>query len=257
MNGICDHPRRVAVLGAAGNIGRAAARALAARGHLVRGIDIVNAPPGGVTDFRIVDITDGPALRDALKDIEVVLHLAGNLVEGTPQAILLGPSFLGVWNICEASADCGVERLILTSTNQVIHDTEEQDRIVGVDAPYDPGSIYAVSKILLEALGRMYANTRGMSMLIVRPGWMPGNREDMASIGQTLRRRNMYLSANDAGRFFCCAVETDRLPKPGVEVVYAQSRGEKPDGGLDREPARRLLGYEGEDVWPHGYPDLA
>ena len=83
------------------------------------------------------------------------------------------------------------------------------------------------------------------------------SREDMASIGQTLRRRNMYLSANDAGRFFCCAVETDRLPKPGVEVVYAQSRGEKPDGGLDREPARRLLGYEGKDVWPHGYPDLA
>jgi len=248
------HPRRVAVLGAAGNIGRAACAGLLARGHAVRGIDVAPEPPPGVTDFRIVDITDGPALRAALEGMEAVIHLAGNLVEGEPRQILLGPSFLGVWNIYEAAAACRIERVIVASTNQVVENPEAQDRLVGPDAPCVAHSIYGVSKVFLETLGRLYASTHRMSVLIVRVGWMPPTREDMELIGQTLRRRNIYLSFNDAGRFFCCAVETDRLPLPGVEVVYAVSRGEKPDGGLDREPARRLLGYEGRDVWPDGYP---
>jgi len=257
MNTLAVHPRKVAVLGAAGNIGRAACAGLVAHGHMVRGIDVVNTPPKGVTDYRIVDVTDGSALREALEGMEVAIHLAGVLVEGSPRRILLGPSFLGVWNIYEAAAAGGIERLIVTSTNQVVENPEAQDCIVTVDASYTPDHVYAVSKIFLEVLAHMYAKKHRMSILIVRPGWMPRSREEMALIGETLRRRNMYLSFNDAARFFCCAVETDRLPTVGVEVVYAQSKGEKLDGGLDREPARRLLRYEGIDVWPNGYPDLA
>ena len=67
----------------------------------------------------------------------------------------------------------------------------------------------------------------------------------------------MYLSFNEAAPFFACAVKTGRLASQVVEVVYVQSRGEKLDGGFDREPAGRLLGYEGRDVWSEGYPDIA
>ena len=217
---------------------------------------MIDRPPHDVADFRCVDITDGPALKQALQDTDVVIHLAGNLVEGEPRDILLGPSFLGVWNLHEAAATCGVERLIVASTNQVVDNPPGQDRLVGPDVAFLPGSIYAVSKINMEMLGRLYAKQHRLSVLIVRIGWMPGSRDDMQIIGKTLRCRNMYLSFDDAARFFACAVESDGLPRPGVEVVYAVSRGEKHDGGLDREPARRLLGYEGQDVWPDGYPQL-
>lgn len=257
MTKVSNYPRRVAVLGAGGHIGRAACAGLVARGHWVRGVDVVQRQIEGVDDFRIVDICDAQALRATLEGMEMVIHLAGVKTEGDPRDVLLGPSYLGVWRIYEAAKDTGTERLVVTSTNQVILNLEEQDRIVGADSPYNPGSFYAVSKIFLEILGRYYASTRQMSILIVRPGWLPHNRQDMATIGTSLRRRNMYLSFNDAARFFACCVETDKLPKPGVEVVYAQSLGEKTDGGLDREPARHLLGYEGQDVWPNGCPGLA
>jgi len=252
-----EQPRRVAVLGAAGNIGKAACAGCLGRGHSVRGIDIVDRPPPGVEDFVVADICDREAVRKALRDIEVVIHLTLGGLDGDPRDTMVGPSFLGVWNICEAAADCGIDRLILTSTNQVVENPEAQDRLIRTDVAYTPASVYGLSKVFLEGLGRLYAGTHAMSVLIIRPGWMPGSLDDMETIGTTLRTRNMYLSFNDAANFFACAVETDRLPAPGVEVVYVQSRGEKPDGGLDREPALRLLGYEGRDIWPDGYPGLS
>jgi len=257
MEHCCERPRRVAVLGAAGNIGKAACAGCLGRGHSVRGIDIVDRPPPGVEDFVVADICDREALRNALQDIEVVIQLTLGGLGGGPRDILDGHGFLGVWNVCEVAADCGTDRLILTSTNQVVENPEAQDRLVRTDVAYTPGSVYGLSKVFLECLGRLYARTHGMSVLILRPGWMPGSLEDMKTIGATLRCRNMYLSFNDAARFFACAVETDKLPAPGVEVVYVQSRGEKLDGGLDREPALHLLGYEGLDVWPDGYPGLS
>lgn len=105
-NGPCP-PRRVAVLGAAGNVGKAACAGLIARRHTVRGIDVIDQPPPDVTDFHLIDITNGPALKHALRDMDTVIHLAGNLVQGVPRDILLGPNFLGVWNIFDAAAASG------------------------------------------------------------------------------------------------------------------------------------------------------
>lgn len=257
MTDICELPRRVAVLGAAGTIGKAACAGCLERGHSVRGIDIVDRPPPGIDDFHVIDVCDAIALKNVLEGIEVVIHLTWGSLEGDPRDILHGPSFLGVWNVCNASAECGAARLILTSTGQVVGNTEAQDQIVRADSPYTPESVYGVTKIFLECLGHLYAETHDLSILILRPGWMPDSSDTMQKIGKSLRTRNMYLSFNDAARFFACAVETDRLPSPGVEVVYVQSRGEKLDGGFDREPARRLLGYEGRDEWPEGCPDIA
>ena len=247
-----NESRRVAVLGAAGNVGKGACAGLVAAGHYVRGIDINNEPPPGLSDFRCVDITDREALEEALQEINTVVHLAGYLTEGAPRNILLGPSFLGTWNVFEAAVACGVERLILPSTNQVVDNPEEQDRLVTADDPFHPTSIYGISKITMEMMGRLWASEHPLTVLIVRIGWMPFDRAEMEAVNTSLRRLNIYFSFDDAGCFFARAVEAD-LPHPGVEVVYAMSKGVKPEGGLDREPARRLLGYEAQDTWPEGY----
>lgn len=124
MSTRCERPRRVAVFGAAGNVGKAACAGCLARGHTVRGIDIVDRPPPGIEDFVVADICDREAVREALKDIEVVIQLTLDGLDGGPRDLMVGPGFLGVWNLCGAAADCGVGRLVLTSTNQVVENPE-------------------------------------------------------------------------------------------------------------------------------------
>jgi hypothetical protein len=116
---------------------------------------------------------------------------------------------------------------------------------------------YAVSKITMEEMGRFYARCYGMQVLVVRPGWLPQNADQMAGIGRNRVTRDYYLSHEDAERFFVAAVNTDRLQRPDFRVVYAQSRGEDEAVGLDRRPARDLLGYEALDRWPEGTPAFA
>lgn len=69
----------VAVTGASGAVGSAVVNGLAHSGHSVRAID--RHPPRDNTeipdDFRTVDVCDHPALRDALKGCQALVHLAG------------------------------------------------------------------------------------------------------------------------------------------------------------------------------------
>src|SRR5262249_52019040 len=141
---------------------------------------------------------------------------------------------------------------IMVSSAQVVfgHDLERQ--LIRADAPYAPLNHYAVSKITMEEMGRFYARKFGMQVLIVRPGWLPQNASQLEKIGQHADARNYYLSHRDAERFFAASVETEKLARPDFKVVYAQSRGGDETVGLDRAPARELLGYEGMDRWPEG-----
>jgi len=249
--------RRVVVTGAAGAIGGCTIRGLLAAGHQVLGLDLPEAPAvaslPGVT-YRQVDITDGPALQAAFAGQEMVIHLAAIPTEGDFMTRLLPVNYVGSYQVLEAARLAKLSRVIAVSSSQVVFGHNLETTLVGVDAEYAPLNHYAVSKITLEAMCRLYARRHGMQVLVVRPGWLAHGPGDLVSIGRSARTRNFYLSQDDATRFFVACVASDRLQRPDYRVVYAQSRGEDPTVGLDRAPARDLLGYEGQDLWPHGNP---
>jgi uronate dehydrogenase len=247
-------PRRVVITGAAGQVGRCAVRGLAAQGHRVLAVDLVNNPPEGAAEFRQVDITDPVALDAAFKGQEVVIHLAAIPNDADFMSKLLSANYIGLYQVFEAARRAEVQRLITISSSQVVFGHNLELELVGVDAAYAPLNQYAVSKITMEEMGRLYARRYGMQVLVVRPGWLPTSAGDMASIGRSARTRNFYLSHNDAERFFAAAVACDKLQRPDFRVVYAQSRGEDESIGLDRAPALELLGYAGQDLWPAGTP---
>jgi uronate dehydrogenase len=245
---------RVAITGAAGHIGRCAVRGLAAQDHRVLALDIVNHPPEGAAEFRQVDITDPTALDAAFAGQEVVIHLAAIPGDADFMSKLLPANYVGVYQVFEAARRAEVRRLITVSTSQVVFGHNLQRDLIKVDAPYAPLNHYAVSKITMEEMARFYARCHGMQVLVVRPGWLPTSASDMASVEADVCARNFYLSHDDAERFFAAAVATDKLRRPDFRVVYAQSRGEDETVGLDRAPARELLGYEARDRWPEGTP---
>jgi hypothetical protein len=90
-------------------------------------------------------------------------------------------------------------------------------------------------------------------VISVRIGWLPRNTGEAKRLAASEHGRAMFFSHEDSKRFFTRCVESEN-PSPGTSVILnAQSRAE---GGerLDLEPARRVIGYEAQDVWPDGLP---
>jgi hypothetical protein len=88
-----------------------------------------------------------------------------------------------------------------------------------------------------------------MSVLAVRLGWCPRSREQVEEIRSFSWAQDVYLSPNDAGRFFACALEATE--PTGYAVVYATSKPvHRPR--YDTEPTVRLIGFEPREQWPQG-----
>lgn len=239
--------RKVLVTGSAGLIGRAVCRSLAARGHIVRGLDRVESPE--LADFRVGDLTVPEEIAAAMEDIQVVVHLAATPHDDDFVHKLLPNNIEGTYRVFEAARKCGVERVVAASSVQVVDGLVGEGRVpVRVEDGTAPMNHYAVSKVFAEQLGWMYAHQHGLSVLMVRPGWVP--REVS---GEPAGNPRIYLSHDDAGRFFTACVESDKPARPGYGVAFALSRchGEPT---YDLTSARELIGYEPRDIWPEGLP---
>lgn len=240
----------VLVTGSAGAVGRPVCAELVRRGHDVRGFD--RRPCDGPHPTLVGDLLDRDAVRRAMRGIEVVIHLAAE-PHDVDFTDLVGPNVLGLYHVMHAGREERVRRVVLASTIQVLSRRRGPGPASVEDA--DPGNHYALTKVWAEQMGRMYSRRYGLSVLCVRIAWLVrdvGEARRMVELGKP----RLYLSADDAGRFFARAVEAECID---YAVVYAVSRGG--EEVFDMEPARRLLGYEAQDLWPSGLgfdlpPDL-
>jgi nucleoside-diphosphate-sugar epimerase len=242
----------VVVTGSAGRIGRAAVAELNARGHRVRGFDLVATP--GLNDCVIGSITDTASVHAAMQGATALIHLAATPDDDDFESQLLPNNLLGVYRVLEAAREAGVRRLVLASSGQVVW----WQRYTGpfpirADDQPTPKSWYAATKMFQEAAGRAFADGHGMSVIAVRLGWCPRTREQVQDIQRTDWAPDVYLSPGDAGRFFACAVEAPADIR--FAVVYACSRAVN-SVVYDESPARELLGYVARDRWPQGVEDM-
>lgn len=213
------------------------------RGHEVRGFDLVPTP--GLSEHVIGDLADRGAVERATEGMTAVVHL-GAEPNPAPLEQLAGPNLFGVEHVLEAARKHGVRRVLLASTIQVFGTPVPGRLMISDDRA--PGNLYALTKLWAEELGAMYARLHGMSILAARIGWMV--RDEREAIH--MRERgwfHAYLSRGDVARFFALGVEAETLPFSIMAVVG-------PEGAdhFDLEPARRLLGWEPEDVFPAGLP---
>ncbi len=260
-------PKRILVTGSAGRVGRAAVRALAARGHHVVGFDRVPTPGLSAGQSVIGTLADAEALGRAAEGADCLIHLAATADDarfprGEPPddgdnflTELVPNNVVGPYHVMEAARKQKVPRVVLASTGQVIDGHLRDGHVpVTVGLPPRPRYLYACTKVFLEGLGQAYARWHGIAVLAVRLGWCPRDAGQVAEIRASKLGQDVYLSPGDAGRFFAAAVETDRLT--GYAVVYATSR---PTHHLryDLDPARKLIGYEPQDRWPEGAEEFA
>lgn len=236
------------VTGSAGRIGRATIAALAQAGWRVRGFDRV--PTLGLADCVIGDLADLAAVQRAVAGVGAIIHLAATPDDDDFLTRLLPANLIGLYHVLETARQAGIHRVILASTGQVVWQQElHGPHPVRVQAPFSPRGWYALTKIMAELAGQIYARDFGMRVIAARLGWCPRDARQLAELRATPRGHNAYLSARDAGRFFLRAVEAE-LP-PGFDVVYVSSRPVT-EPTFDLAPARALLAWEPQDRWPEG-----
>ena len=251
MRGNRRQNRRVLVTGATGAVGQPLCRELLERGHTVRGM--ARRPTPGLTDAIVGDVADRDAVRRAVDGMDTIGHLAAYPDDADFLDVLLDPNVRGLFHVCDAAREFGVERLVLASTVQVIGGRGYRGPTARVADGVSPTNHYALTKVWAEAAAEMYARRHGLSAVSVRIGWLPRDAANARYLNAAAHGPAIYLSPGDAGRFFRCCVESPRPEPSNSLIVFATSR---PPGTpvLDIEPARELLGYEPIDQWPEGLP---
>jgi uncharacterized protein YbjT (DUF2867 family) len=118
---------RVFVTGATGFVGPAVANAIADAGHEVR---VLERKPGAWSEAGIRcqaavqgDVTDSEAMRRAVRDTDVVVHLVA-IRQGKPkefERVMVG----GTRNLLAAAKEAGVRRIVLMSALGFNDDTKD------------------------------------------------------------------------------------------------------------------------------------
>ncbi len=238
----------ILVTGSAGRLGQAAVRELKAQGQLVRGFDLVPTPDA--TESQVGNLTEFDTVRRAMQGVRTLIHLAATPDDDDFMTELLPNNLVGVYHVLEAAREANVERVVLASSGQVVWWQRMRGEVpIGCDVPPTPRGWYAATKCFLEAAGRSLAEAHKRTVLSVRLGWCPRTAEQAREMAESDWAKDVYLSPEDAGRFFACAALAPL--KIRYAVLYAASLPTR-QATYDLETTRLLLGYQPRDRWPQG-----
>lgn len=246
-----SNPRRVLVTGSTGAIGQPVCEHLLARGHYVRGF--ARRPTPSVVDHVVGDLADREKVREAIRGMDTVVHLGAYPNAADFMDVLLGPNVVGLYHICEAAREFEVDRLVLASSGQVVAGHAFPEKAVTVEDGPRPINHYALTKAWAETTGDMYARCHNISVICVRIGWLPRNPREAANVAASRVGPDIFFSHEDAKRFHERCVESENPPRGESVILFATSKP-RSIARYDLEPARQIIGYEPQDVWPEGLP---
>ncbi len=166
---------RVLVTGGSGAVGRAVVERLVQGGHTLR---VIGRRPGLVfegAEYRVCDVNDYAALREAVRGFEAVIHLAAipNPAFGTPEEIFR-VNCSGTFNVFQAAAQEGIRRVIqassINATGQFFGVKPAPLYYLPIDEEHPVFSTdgYSFSKNIIEQIGEFFWQREGISSLAYR-----------------------------------------------------------------------------------------
>ena len=146
---------RILLTGAAGSLGTELRGLIGQYADQIRLNDRVEIKNPESHEERITaDMADENATIDMTKDVDAVIHMAGQSREGAWQDVL-NSNIISVYNLYEACRKNGVKRVIWASSLHTIG-FHHRDVVVDASSPVRPDSNYGVSKVFGEALAQYY-----------------------------------------------------------------------------------------------------
>ena len=217
----------ILLTGAAGRIGTAMRERLPDLGWDVRSFDRVPVPGGMVGDLSSDDDLDA-----AVAGVSAIVHLAGQPTEA-PWPVIRDANIDGLFRLFEAARRAGVRRVVYASSNHATGYTPVTSELP-TDGPDRPDTLYGVSKVFGEALGRYYVDRYGLQVACLRIGTFADRPDDMRTL-------STWLSPDDGARLVDACL---RSPDLTYAVVWGVSANTRRTWSLDSAYA---LGYRPQD----------
>ncbi|MFD8077014.1 NAD(P)-dependent oxidoreductase [Streptomyces sp. NBC_00510] len=227
-------PRTVLLTGAAGGLGTLMRELLPAYGYRLRLLDM--RPVEGAPDAITADLADRAALREAVRGVDAIIHLAGISLEA-PFEKILRANIEGTYHLYEAAREEGVPRIVFASSNHAVGFTPRpvgDDPLIPVDTPRRPDTFYGLSKCFGEDLAQLYWDLHGLETVSIRIGSC--FREPTS-----VRMLSVWMSPEDGARLLHAALTAEGV---GHTVVHGSSANTRLWWDLS---SARALGYEPQD----------
>lgn len=251
---------KLLVTGLNGVVGRALRPALEERYEISA---LSRSGVDGLPSERVfkADIADIDSLAPAFEGVDVVLNLAADGGLGSAEGMntgwepMLQNNIIGAYNVLETARKAGVSRVILTSSGATANGYELEEPYKSLVSTEDvplpdswemvnefsepkPISLYGVTKLFGEDLGRYYALTTPMSVINLRVSSC--GPEDKAGPG---RGQANWSSYRDLQQLTVKCIEAPADLK--FDIFWATSDNKKLF--RDNSHAKEVLGYAPQD----------
>ena len=225
--------KKILLTGAGGRLGSYLREPLTKMANELVSIDI-KSEIGSLYDketFKQIDLQDFSAIKEVSKGVDVIVHF-GAIVDEAPFPELLGPNFIGSYNIWEAGYLNNVKRIIYASSIHAVG-MYPKNEFIGTEVPHRPDTFYGLAKCFTEDLGKMYFEKCGLESVHLRI-------LSCAKVNNS-RALGTWLSYDDLVHLVNRAIDT---PVTGFKIVYGVSNNDR--SPVDNSSAS-FLGYRPRD----------
>lgn len=217
----------ILVTGGLGGVGRPLVEQLLAHGHTVRVIDRVSEQPIDGADCVSGEITDFAALREAMREMQAVVHLAAltHPAAGAGHDIF-HINVTGTFNVYEAAAQAGIRRVVSASSinalgyNFGVQVFPIQAFPLDESHPSHTTDVYSFSKQTVENIAAYYWRRDGISGVQLR---LPFVYSDRSRMGPMLKK--FMTTARAAYAEFAQKSEAEQLDL--AQRVVAQRNADR------------------------------
>jgi len=177
------------------------------------------------------DLASLDDMMRVLKGADMVVHMGAYADEG-PFEKLLGPNFIGAYNIWEAAYQNGLKRVVYASSIHAVG-MHPKNEFINTETRHRPDTFYGLAKCFAEDLGSMYWDKRGLESVHMR----------ILSCAQVTNARALgsWLSYDDLIQLVQRCIET---PVTGFSIIYGVSNNDR--APVDNAKAS-FIGYRPKD----------
>jgi NAD+ dependent glucose-6-phosphate dehydrogenase len=215
-----------------------------------------NIVPLPADHFKIADLSDAQAVKNAIVGIDAVLHIGAAPGPDASFDVVLDSNIRGTYNVLEACREAGVRRLVYASSIMISNghfrytepykairegrwaDIPETIPVITHKDPPRPTEPYSASKVYCEGLCRTYTDAHAISTICLRLGYV--NQEDHC---ETPFANSEWLSHRDCVNLIELALVATE--KPVFEICYGVSGNQH--RWVDIEHTQKVLDYIPQD----------
>jgi len=244
---------KVAVIGAAGWVGRAVLKNFAER-HQVRAFDY-NPEAWDVYrrfdgdwegEKHYGDVADFSAVDSALEGMDGVVNLSAYFGYGEPPEDEIKPFLInvkGIWNVLEVARRRGLKRVVQMGSCVVQH---PDGRFLSSEVRSKEGDLYGITKRLQEEVCRQYHDAYGLPIIIFRPCSIGDSQLGISRDGTPARGGISWVCRHDLAEACHLALENETID---FDIMHTASNPEA-DKYCNTARSREILGLEYNGHFP-------